>query len=140
MNEFKLLGRVGKLDMEYKDTGTVITKISLGVKNSKKEWENFWITFFNKKNYNTAEILGDTVKEGDYIRVEGKLIINKYTPQGADKPKFSMQLLGWGFKKVIFDEATRKYVDLEDPEYGVNKEIVKFGEPENIIGENEIPH
>lgn len=113
MNEFKLLGRVGKLDIEFKDNdkGTVIATISLGVKNAKGEYENFWITFFNTKKKDLAEILADTVKEGDYIRVNGKLSINKFTPDGADKPKYQMRLIGWGFKKVRWDEEKRTYVD-----------------------------
>lgn len=128
-NEFKLLGRVGKIDMSYKESGTVLTKISLGVKNSKKEYENFWITFFNTKNRPTAELLGEEVKEGDYIRVDGALSINSYTPEGRENPVKSIQLIGWGFKKVQFDTEKKKFVDIE-PE----KE-----ETQDYIGEDEIP-
>jgi len=148
MNEFKLLGRVGKLDIEYKENGdraTVITKISLGVKkgkdsNGNAQYENFYITFFNKKNHATAELLAEDVKEGDYIRVEGKLSINKYYPQGSDKAKYSMQLIGWGYKKVKWDSTLNKFVDIEScdsPEEG--EEIVKFSNEEIPIDDAEIP-
>ena len=126
-NEFKLLGRVGWIDIQYKenrnsDLPTVITKINLGVKSPKKDsegknvWDNFFITFFNKKNHPTAEILGEEVKEGDYIRVNGKLAISSFTPPGREKPVQSIQLLGWGYKKVRFDEEAKKFVDIEGEE------------------------
>lgn len=126
-NEFKLLGRVGWLDIKYKDSGSVITKINLGVKTSKKDaenkaiWENFFITFFNKKNHPTAELLGEEVHEGDYIRVEGKLTISSFTPTGQDKPVQNIQLLGWGYKKVRFDEGLKKFVDIENEEENVGE-------------------
>lgn len=127
-NEFKLLGRVGKLDMKYTESGTVLTKISLGVKNSKKEYENFWITFFNTKNRPTAELLGENVNEGDYIRVDGALTINSYTPEGRENPVKSIQLIGWGYKKVQWDSENKKFIDIEPEE-----------ETGDFIGEDEIP-
>jgi len=112
-NKFELLGRVGHIDIEYKESGTVITQISLGVKNIKKEYENFYITFFNTKKSETAEKLADEVKEGDYIRVIGALSMNKYTPQGAEKPKFTLKLIGWGYKKVQWNSEKSTYEDVE---------------------------
>lgn len=104
------------------------------------QYENFYITFFNKKNHPTAEILAETVKEGDYIRVEGKLSMNKYYPQGSDKPKYSMQLLGWGFKKVKWDSSLNKFVDIETDEKPEDSgEIVKFSDEEISVGDEEIP-
>jgi len=132
-NEFKLIGRVGKLDMAYKETGTVLTKISLGVKKSKDTWENFWITFFNKKNHPTAEILAEEVKEGDYIRVEGVLGINSYTPTGQEKPTKTIQLIGWGFKKVKWDTESKKFIDVEKPQ---EEESEYY---DDLIGDDEIP-
>ncbi len=135
-NEFKLLGRVGWIDIQYKenknsDLPTVITKINLGVKTMKKDaenkaiWENFFITFFNKKNHPTAELLGEEVHEGDYIRVDGKLTISSFTPPGKDKPVQNVQLLGWGYKKVRFDEGLKKFVDVE-----VEEETIEEAPPE----------
>lgn len=134
-NEFKLLGRVGWIDIQYKESGSVLTKINLGVKTSKKDadgksiWENFFITFFNKKNHPTAELLGDEVHEGDYIRVEGKLTISSFTPPGKDKPVQNIQLLGWGYKKVRFDEGLKKFVDVEDEEKTIEETPPASPEP-----------
>ena len=112
-NEFKLLGRVGKLEMKYTESGTVLAKINIGIKNYKKEYENSWIAFFNTKNNPTAELLGEEVKEGDYIRVSGALSINSYTPDDREKPVKSIQLIGWGYKKVKWDSDKKKFIDLE---------------------------
>lgn len=120
MNEVKLSGRVGKIDIQYKETGTVITQVSIGMPNGKtnsegkKLYDNFWITFFNTKKGNTAEDIAETVKEGDYIRIEGSLKMDVFKPDGADKPKYTMKILGWGFCKIVYDEATKKYVDVKD--------------------------
>lgn len=112
-NSFELLGRVGHIDIDYRETGTVVTTISLGLKNSKGEYENFYITFLNTKKLATAEQLADEVKEGDYIRVNGSLTMNKYTPQGSDKPKFSLRLMGWGYKKVQWNSTKKAFEDVE---------------------------
>lgn len=145
MNEFNLLGRVGKIEITYKENGTCLTKVSIGVPNGKvntegkKLYDNFWITFFNTKNSNTAELIAEEVKEGEYIRVHGKLVDNVYTPQGADKPKHSLQLLGWGYCKVVFDEVTRKYVDVKkDDEVSNEEEKRQPSEPVQANAE-EIP-
>jgi single-stranded DNA-binding protein len=119
MNEFKLLGRVGKIDINYKDNGTCYTQVSIGIPNGKKNddgkklYDNFFVTFFNTKTAPTAENIAEDVKEGDYIRVNGKLTDNVYTPKDADKPKHSLQLIGWGYCKVVFDEQQKKYVDVK---------------------------
>ena len=113
-NEVKLLGRVGKIDIEYKDSGSVITTLSLGVKNRKKEWDNFYITFFNTKNKDTAELLADQVKEGDYIRINGELTVDKFTPKNSDKAVYKTKIIGWGYKKVQWDEEKRTFVDEEE--------------------------
>jgi len=145
MNKFELLGRVGKVDITYKESGTCFTQISIGVTNGKKNtegkklYDNFYITFFNTKNSNTAERLAEEVKEGDYIRVEGKLTDNVYTPQGAEKPKHSLQLIGWGFCKVVFDEATRKYVDVKKEDGVANEEKTEQPKETTIADDEEIP-
>lgn len=122
MNEFKLLGRVGNVEINYSErTGKPCTKISIGVPNGKKNdegkslYDNYYVTFFNSEKSPTAENLAEYVKEGDYVRVAGKLSINKYKKNPDDeKFTYSMQLIGFGYKKVKFDDVTRKYVDIED--------------------------
>lgn len=122
MNEFKLLGRVGNIEITYSErTGKPCTRVSIGVTNGKKNdegkslYDNFYVAFFNSEKSPTAEIIAENVKEGDYIRVAGKLSINKYKKNPDDeKFTYSMQLIGFGYKKVKFDDVTRKYVDIED--------------------------
>lgn len=115
-NEVKLLGRVGKIEIEYKENGTVITTVNLGVKNRKKEYDNFYITFFNTKNKDTAELLADQVKEGDYIRMTGELTVDKFTPKNSDKAVYKTKLIGWGYKKVRWNDEKRTFVDEDEPE------------------------
>ena len=122
MNEFKLLGRVGNVEITYSErTGKPVTKVSIGVPNGKKNeegkslYDNFYVTFFNSEKSPTAELLAEHIKEGHYIRVAGKLSINKYKKNPSDeKFTYSMQLIGFGYKRVKFDEVSRKYVDIED--------------------------
>ena len=115
-NEVKLLGRVGKIEIEYKENGTVITTVNLGVKNRRKEYDNFYITFFNTKNKDTAELLADQVKEGDYIRITGELTVDKFTPKNSDKAVYKTKLIGWGYKKVRWNDEKRTFVDEDEPE------------------------
>ena len=121
MNEFKLLGRVGNVEITYSEkTGKPCTKVSIGIPNGKtseygnKLYDNFFISFFNTEKAPLAENLADTVKEGDYIRVAGKLSINKYKKPDDEKFTYSIQLIGFGYKKVKFDDVTRQYVDITD--------------------------
>ena len=127
-NEFRLQGRVGYVEIKYtenktnSDKVTVYTTINLGVRKTTglsseedKNWDNFFITFFNTSTNNTAERLADSVKKGDYIRVVGKLSENKYeitTENGEKKEKSEIQLIGYGFKKQRYDEMEQEWVDL----------------------------
>lgn len=143
MNEFKLSGRVGKIDIQYKETGTVITQVSIGVPNGKtnsegkKLYDNFWVTFFNTKKGTTAEDLAEKVREGEYIRINGSLSMNAYKPDGAEKTQYTMKLLGWGFHKIVFDEATRKYVDVNDGNGGQSDE--QQANEQSVDNDEEIP-
>ena len=126
-NIFRLQGRVGYVDIKYTENktdpnkATVYTKINLGVRKTEnlnseeeKNWDNFFITFFNTARSNTAERLADTVKKGDYIRVVGKLSENKYeitTEDGEKKEKSETQLTGYGFKKLIWDDMEQEWID-----------------------------
>lgn len=114
-NSFELIGRIGWMDMIYLDSGTAVTTINLGVKKDKNTYENFFIKFINSANSKnrTAEKLAENHKTGDYIRVKGSLSIDKFTPKNADKEIEKISLLGWGFKPVVFDEETKKFIDVE---------------------------
>lgn len=113
MNKFEILGRVNWIEIKYSEKGSCFTKILLAKKLPKKdEYESFPITFFNTRNGDTAERLAETVKEGDYIRVTGKLGINRYIPKGQTRVKEDVELIGWGFQKVKWDSEQNKYVDV----------------------------
>ncbi len=122
LNKFELQGRVGFIDIVYKDNdkGTVYTTVNLGIKknesgnsNDEKNWDNVFITFFNTEKRKTAEILAEKVKKGDYIRVVGKISENRYTPEGSDKEKSEVKLIGFGFKKQEYDEMQLEWVDID---------------------------
>lgn len=128
MNEFVIDGRIGKINLQYADNGSCYCKVSIGIPNGKvspegkRLYDNFFVTFFNTKYRKTAERLSEEVKEGEYLRVRGKLTDNVFTPEGSDKPRHVIQLIGFGFIKLIFDEHTRRFV----PE----KERERYGEEE----------
>ncbi len=119
MNEVRLLGRVGSIDLKYNETtAKPVAKISIGVPNGKKSddgktlYDNFYVAFFNSAKVPTAEKLVEVIKEGDYIRIAGKLTINKYKKNPDDeKYTYDTQIVGFGFKKVIYDDFERKYID-----------------------------
>jgi len=108
MNEVRLLGRVGSIDLKYNETtAKPVAKISIGVPNGKKSddvktlYDNFYVVFFNSAKVPTAEKLVEVIKEGDYI---------KKNPDD-EKYTYDTQIVGFGFKKVIYDDFERKYID-----------------------------
>lgn len=125
-NKFELQGRVGYIDIQYKENSankdklTCLTKINLGVKksesangNDEKNWDNVFITFFNTSKSNTAEKLAEKVSKGDYIRVVGKISENRYKPEGSEEEKSEIQLIGYGFRKQKYDDMAQEWVDVE---------------------------
>ena len=126
MNEFKLLGRLNWLKIQYFDNGTCMTSIYLAKKlmpaqisklpanhKAEEEYETYTIIFFNTQKDNVAERIAETCKQGDYLRVSGKLSINNYSSKDEKKRK-KLELIGWNFKKVCWDGENNKYVDCED--------------------------
>lgn len=112
-NYFELVGRIGWID--FKTTEKVfISKICLGVKKNKEEYQNFFITFLNQIGAKdpVAENLGDTHKVGDYIRVKGFLNIDKFTPKNSDKKVENISLVGKSFNAVKFDTFEKRFVDV----------------------------
>ncbi|MBE7713705.1 MAG: hypothetical protein E7Z87_08170 [Cyanobacteria bacterium SIG26] len=113
-NLFELVGRVGWMDISTTDKGTIITKINLGVKVSKEEWNNFFITFMNsaESKKRIAEQIAEQCKEGDYIRVKGVLRVDKFTPKNGEKEVEKVSLIGWLFNHVKFDEFEKRFIDV----------------------------
>lgn len=113
-NEFKLLGRVSELSTECKSSGLVVSNIKIGVSTGKKNdegktiYDNYFITFFRE----TAEKIIEEVQQGDYIQVTGSLSMNKYTPSEGEKTRYSIKLIGWGYKKVTFDKEQNKFIEV----------------------------
>ena len=118
INKFELQGRVGYIKIDYvanEETGktTVYTTVGLGVKKNENgnNWDNFFITFFNRRK--TAEILADSVKKGDYIRVVGRLSESRYlNPKYSDEERSETRLIGFGYKKQEYDEMAQEWVDV----------------------------
>ena len=113
MNSFELLGRINWIKIQYTESGTCYTKIILGKKKpNSDDYEGFPITFFNTRNDNTAERLAEQCKVGDYIRIKGKLGINRFAAKNADKVQEKIDLTGWTFTQVAWDSELNKYVDI----------------------------
>ncbi len=91
VNKATLIGRVGKdPDIRYTTGGDAVASFSLatseswkdkaGEKQEKTEWHN--ITAWRK----LAEIIGEYVKKGDLLYIEGKITTEKYTDkEGIEK-------------------------------------------------------
>lgn len=123
-NRVELMGRVGYIECKFLDNekGSVKTDLNIGIKkneslssNDDKNWDNFFVTFWNTDKRKTAEIVAEQIKKGDYIRVVGKLVENRYIPkemeQIKENEKSEIQIMGLGFKKMIFDEFEQIWVE-----------------------------
>lgn len=88
VNKVILIGRVGKdPETRYLTNGDAVTNISIatsevwkdknGEKQEKTEWSN--VVFYRK----LAEIVGEYVKKGSQIFIEGKLETRKYTDKNG---------------------------------------------------------
>lgn len=122
-NKVELFGRVGYIEIKYidNDKGSVKTDVLLGIKKdvlSQKEednYENFFVTFWNTEKRPTAEIISDRIKKGDYIRIVGKLVENRYIPKDLEQikenEKTEINVVGYGFKKMIFDDFENTWVE-----------------------------
>lgn len=123
-NQFKLLGRIGKyskenvIDFKYFDSGRCCAKVRLGVKVGQDKWENHFITFWNTDQKNTAEQVAETLKEGDYVQVIGKIRLQEFTPDsmqgqldanGQQKKIQRIDLIGISFKRAQFNEELEEF-------------------------------
>lgn len=131
MNEFSILGRLNWLNIQYYDNGTCKTIIYLAKKlpptqvsrlpsnhKPEDEYETFTITFFNTSRDNVAERLADECKQGDYMRIKGKLSVYK-----LENSKPVLKLIGWNFKRVEWDAETNKYVDIESEQPQTEEQV-----------------
>lgn len=122
-NSVTLLGRVSKYkEMKYFESGGAVCTIGLGVKNSDK-WHNFYIDFFNTQKANMVEIVGENVKEGDYIQIKGRLNENRFTPKGMEGrvdengnpvTVSQVKITGFSFKRVQFNEELNEFEYIEE--------------------------
>lgn len=112
-NQFTLLGRVGWIDMRYSEKGTGVTTINLGVKKTKDSWNNFFIKFFNTQKNDLADKVMNTIREGDYVSIVGKVSESKFKPQGSEKEVSKIELIGWKCERVVYDELRESYVAVE---------------------------
>lgn len=90
LNKVELIGRLGKdPEVRYMTTGDAVANVSLattetwkdkqGQKQEKTEWHN--LVFYRRQ----AEVVGEYLKKGALIHIEGKLTTEKYQKDGEDR-------------------------------------------------------
>lgn len=90
LNKVQLIGRLGKdPEVRYTTESEAVTNVSLatseswkdknGVKQEKTEWHN--LVFYRR----IAEVVGEHLKKGALIYVEGKITYEKYQKDGEDR-------------------------------------------------------
>lgn len=108
-NSFELIGRSNYVDIQYKETGTIVTRTLIGKKRkNEEEFDSYGITLFG----DIAEEFAEKVKKGDYVHVKGRISVNKYTKDGKTVEK--LELVAYDFKKVKYDVDSKQYIVLED--------------------------
>ncbi len=122
-NRVELMGRVGYIECKFidNDKGSVKTDLNIGIKkenatgNDDKDWDNFFVTFWNTDKRKTAEIIAEEIKKGDYVRIVGKLVENRYIPKDLEQIKENerseINVIGYGFKKMRFDDFEQTWVE-----------------------------
>ncbi len=113
MNEFKLTGRVNFIDIKFLDSGKCFTRVLISEKQKDDTFVSYAVTFFNTKNYNAAEDIAEKIQKGDYIEARGKLNISKFTDKYGQNRE-QIELIGFDFNKVQWDETARKYVAVKE--------------------------
>jgi len=103
INKVILIGNVGKdPDVRYSSNGSAVAKFSLATNESWKdkdgnqkehtEWHN--IVAFGK----TADVIGEHVKKGDSLYIEGQLQTQKWQgDDGKDRYTTSLKVRDWQF-------------------------------------------
>ncbi len=113
LNKVQLIGRLGKdPEVRYTTSGDAVANVSLattetwkdkqGQQQEKTEWHN--LVFYRRQ----AEVVGEYLKKGALIYVEGKLTTEKYEKNGEDRyatkiAVADMKMLGGKGDKVTGD-------------------------------------
>jgi single-strand DNA-binding protein len=90
LNKVQLIGRLGKdPEVRYTTEGEAVANVSIatteswkdktGAKQEKTEWHN--LVFYRR----LAEVVGEHLKKGALIYIEGKLTTEKYQKDGEDR-------------------------------------------------------
>lgn len=111
MNEFTVTGRLNFIDLKYLESGKVYTRVLISEKQRDGNFVSYPITLFNTQDKTTAEDIAGQCEKGNYVRISGKLNINKFTDKYGQKRE-SIELIGFEFSKVIWSEAEHKYIDV----------------------------
>ncbi len=111
MNEFTVTGRLNFIDIKFLESGKVYTRVLISEKQRDGNFVSYPITLFNTQSKSTAEDIVEKCTKGDYVRISGKLNINKFTDKYGQKRE-NIELIGFEFSKVIWSETERKYIDV----------------------------
>lgn len=140
MNNFELMGKLNWSEIKFIDSGKVLTRALLGVKRGQDDWQSYPITIFNTKTKKTAEEFAE-VKKGTYVKVTGKLDLNTWTDKVTQKELSRIELIGFDFVEMTFDENQKRFVEktkencVDNERYSTVEKTVY--EPE-IISDEEI--
>lgn len=140
INSVTLLGRVGRIETKEAN-GKSMTTFSIATdsgsgEHKKTDWHN--CVAFKK----TGEILGQHVKVGDLLCVEGRISYSKYTPKGAEKEVTSASVLVDRFSFINNKKEanqTETSTSIKDDEYSskVKSAFASFGaNPKPNVVEN----
>ena len=98
VNRVTLLGNVGKdPEMKYSQSGTAIARLSIATEDRYKDKSGDWqtktewhsATAFAK----TAEIIGEYVKKGNKIYIEGKLQTTSWDDKETGQKKYKTEIV-----------------------------------------------
>jgi single-strand DNA-binding protein len=131
INRVILVGNVGKdPEIRYLPSGVCVAKFSLatgeswkdketGEKKDVTDWHN--IVFFNK----IAEVIGEYVKKGKKVYIEGKIKTRKYQDKETGKDRWITEIQG---EKIQFLDQKNDTIDTQSN-----------AEPEKEEGFGDIP-
>lgn len=105
-NKFEITGKITYVDIKYKESGMIYTKVLMSKKNMSKEneYDTYSFVFFGE----TAEQFAEKIKKGDYANIVGRVGVSKFTKDGKEISKY--ELYGNEFTKVVYDENLKRYV------------------------------
>lgn len=112
MNTVTLIGRLNWQEIKYFESGKSIVRALISEKQG-DEWVTFPVTIFDTKKHICEDFAG-RAKKGDYVKVSGKLGIDKYkTKDGKDVEKICINVFEVEFVK--WNPASKKFepVDAE---------------------------